>query len=419
MPDRQLTFESRHHQLTNAQIWTPDSQWLVFDVRPPDATFNSQTVERVNITTGVREVIYRASQGACVGVVSCSPQLPERYVCIHGPENPDQSWYYDFHHRRGVIISDGQAVTLDGCDITPPYTAGALRGGSHVHMFDADGEFLSFTYNDHVMHQRSTAEDLRNVGVAVPLHPVIVSRQHPRGHDGSHFCVIVSQTTPFPDPGSDQINRAYEEGWVGHKGYRKASGEWQRRALVFIGDTLSTEGKKVPEIFIVDLPDDPADFAVAGEYPLQGTGSRLPAPPAGVTQRRLTYSRGIALQPRHWLRTSPDGSMVTFLMADTRGIIQLWGVSPAGGSPQQITDLPHSISSVVNWHPQVRRVAFICDNSVMICDPDSGDCRRVTQRTTTAPCGDAVVWSPDGEKIAFMRDINGWRQLFIVDGFVL
>ncbi len=30
---KQITFASRNHQLTNINTWTPDSQWLVYDVR--------------------------------------------------------------------------------------------------------------------------------------------------------------------------------------------------------------------------------------------------------------------------------------------------------------------------------------------------------------------------------------------------
>ena len=30
---KQVTFAPRNHQLTNTRTWTPDSQWLVFDVR--------------------------------------------------------------------------------------------------------------------------------------------------------------------------------------------------------------------------------------------------------------------------------------------------------------------------------------------------------------------------------------------------
>ena len=88
-----------------------------------------KTIERVNIHTGEVEVIYRASQGAHVGVVTVHPKS-EKYVFIHGPENPDETWHYDFHHRRGVIVEGGKMSNLDAMDITAPYTPGVLRGGS-------------------------------------------------------------------------------------------------------------------------------------------------------------------------------------------------------------------------------------------------------------------------------------------------
>lgn len=174
---KQITFAPRNHQLTNTRTWTADSRWLVFDVRPSGASFTSETIERVNVHTGELEVIYRATQGAHVGVVTVHPQA-EKYVFIHGPENPDATWQYDFHHRRGVIAEQGKVTNLDAMDITSPYTPGALRGGSHVHVFSPNGEFVSFTYNDHVMHERDLALDLRNVGVAVPYGPVTVLAQH-------------------------------------------------------------------------------------------------------------------------------------------------------------------------------------------------------------------------------------------------
>lgn len=82
---KQITFTPRNHLLTNTNTWTPDSQWLVFDVRPSGASFTGETIERVNIHTGEVEVIYRASQGAHVGVVTVHPKS-EKYVFIHGPE---------------------------------------------------------------------------------------------------------------------------------------------------------------------------------------------------------------------------------------------------------------------------------------------------------------------------------------------
>ncbi len=42
--EQQLTFEPRGHQLTNINVWTPDSQWLAYDVRPNGSTFSGLTI---------------------------------------------------------------------------------------------------------------------------------------------------------------------------------------------------------------------------------------------------------------------------------------------------------------------------------------------------------------------------------------
>lgn len=416
MDEKQVTTHPQHHQLTNAQVWCADGQSLVYDLRPAQHLFTSQTVERVDVSTGQVTEIYRASQGAHVGVITAHPKDNERFICIHGPESPDESWHYDVHHRRGVILEGGQAETLDGCDITPPYTLGALRGGSHVHMFSHEGDRISFTYNDHVMRQRSIAEDQRNVAIALPHEPVSIPNKHPREHDGSHFCVVVSETTLVPQPGSDQILRAFEEGWIGENGYITTAGKRQRWALAFIGETVALDGRKVPEIFIVDLPEEISAYKVVGPRPIVGTEEHLPAPPAGITQRRITFSEGpgIALQPRHWLRSSPDGSKIAFLMADRRGVVQLWTISPNGGLPEQLTEGEYDVQSAFTWHPTGKGITFVYDNQIVIYDFTKKALVALTKRTLEAPCAEAVVWSPRGDKIAFMRDSEGFRQLFTV-----
>ena len=404
---KQITFAPRNHQLTNTRTWTADSRWLVFDVRPSGASFTGETIERVNVHTGELEVIYRATLGAHVGVVTVHPQA-EKYVFIHGPENPDATWQYDFHHRRGVIAEQGKVTNLDAMDITSPYTPGALRGGSHVHVFSPNGEFVSFTYNDHVMHERDLALDLRNVGVAVPYGPVTVSAQHPREYSGSHWCVLVSQTTPEPTPGSDEISRAYEEGWVGN------------HALAFIGDTLSESGEKVPELFLVELPQTEAGWKMSGEAPLEGTDSTLPAPPRGVTQRRLTFTHarrfpGLATVPRHWVRGNPQATEIAFLMRDEVGIVQLWLISLQGGEPRQLTCHAMGIQSAFNWHPSGKWLGCVVDNRIACCDARSGDITFLTQNHGAPPSVDAVVFSPDGRFVAWMEDVDGFRQLWMTE----
>lgn len=78
---KQITFAPRNHLLTNTNTWTPDSQWLVFDVRPSGASFTGETIERVNIHTGEVEVIYRASPGRIRRRGDRSSEVRE--VCLH------------------------------------------------------------------------------------------------------------------------------------------------------------------------------------------------------------------------------------------------------------------------------------------------------------------------------------------------
>ncbi len=70
-------------------------------------------------------------------------------------------------------------------DITAPYTLERCAAAA-IFMSLANGEMVSFTYNDHVMHELDPALDLRNVGVAAPFGPVNVQKQHPREYSGSH-----------------------------------------------------------------------------------------------------------------------------------------------------------------------------------------------------------------------------------------
>ncbi|WP_219628213.1 hypothetical protein, partial [Vibrio parahaemolyticus] len=62
----------------------------------------------------------------------------------------------------------------------------------------------------------------------------------------------------------------------------------------------------------------------------------MPFPPKGVSQRRLTFTHhrkfpGLAKQPRHWLRASPNGQSIACLMADDHGNAQLYLVDTLTG----------------------------------------------------------------------------------------
>jgi hypothetical protein len=351
---------------------------------------------------------------------------------IVGPENPTADWQYSAWHRQGVVVDVSHpqlAVPLDARDITPPFTAGALRGGTHVHVFSGDGAWVSHTYEDHVLatldpHSIGKGSDLnlRNVGVSAPIRAVHVPRDHPRNHDGSMFSVLVTQTVNRPRPGSDEISRAFEDAWVGSNGYRRADGSRQQRAIAFQGNVVTPAGETISEVFIVDIPEN---VTVAGEAPLEGTATTRPAPPQGTRQRRLTWTaerQYPGLQgPRHWLRSSPDGSRIAFLMRDNAGTVQIWTISPNGGEPAQLTRNPFDVASAFSWSPNGRQLAYIADNSVFVSDAMTGDATRLTPRSAdaSAPRPEACVFSHDGSQIAYVRPVqkNGsiFNQVFIVN----
>ena len=184
--------------------------------------------------------------------------------------------------------------------------------------------------------------------------------------------------------------------------------------MAFQGSVVTANDETLSEVFIADLPED---LTQPGEMPLPGTATTRPNPPRGVVQRRLTFTaerKFPGLQgPRHWLRSSPDGSRIAFLMKDEAGIVQLWTISPNGGSPAQLTHNPWPIASGFTWSPDGRHLTHVMDNSVFLTDATTGHRQRLTERTPdeSAPLAESCVFSPDGKQIAFMRrmDANGRR----------
>jgi hypothetical protein len=433
--EMQLTDRPGGHILTNINVWSPDGRWIVYDTRsdPAGEKFDGRTIEIVDAETREVRETFRARNGAHCGVATFSPRSGQ-VAFILGPENPTDDWMYSAWHRQGMIVDierPGVARPIDARDITPPFTPGALRGGSHVHVFSGDGEWISFTYEDHVLAALdavgSGAHELnqRNVGVSAPGRAVLVSKNHPRNHDGEMFSVLVSRTVNEPRPGTDEISRAFEDAWVGTRGYMRADGTRQHRAIAFQGHVRTRSGATIPEVFIVDLPDD---VTVPRDTPLEGTETTRPSPPRGARQRRLTFTENRTypgLQgPRHWLRSSPDGSRIAFLMRDEAGIVQIWTISPGGGEPQQLTRNAFDVASAFSWSPDGRSIAYVADNSIFVSDAAAGAATRLTVRADdgSAPRPEACVFSPDGRRIAYVRPVetNGrtHNQIFVVEHHV-
>jgi Protein of unknown function (DUF3748)/WD40-like Beta Propeller Repeat len=424
--ERQVTHAPHGHILTNAAVWSRDGRRIVYDVRsdPAGEVFDGDCIETVDVETGEVRVLYQSTHGAKCGVATFSPTA-DRVVFILGPENPTPEYSYGQARRRGVMVDEnrpGELIALDARDLIPPYTPGALRGGSHVHVFSADGSRVSFTYEDDALERSPVERNQRNVGVSLLNHPVHVPHGHSRNHDGEAFSILVTRTWDHPRPGTDEISKAFEDAWVGTHGYLRPDGSRQRWAIAFQGNVESTAGYEVAEVFIVDLPDE---MTVPGDGPLEGTISTRPRPPRGTIQKRLTFTArrkypGV-WYPRHWLRSSPDGSRIAFLSRDDDGIVQLWTVSPNGGQPTQLTTNPFSIASAFTWSPDGRRIAHMVGDFIWVTDAITGEGTRITGRWPlyAVPRPEACVFSPDGTRIAYVRPVSVdetvYNQVFVCD----
>lgn len=432
LAEKQLTHDlSYNHDLDNNDNFSSDNQWLVYDTRTEDGGIAaSAKIEKVNVETGEKKVLYalpnNAEWGPGAGAVSYSP-VDNSVVFIHGllsvtKGNPYQQW-----RRTGVIINDAAPnvpVFVDARDITPPYTKGALRGGTHRHEWSGDGQWIGYTYNDAVLKalEDKTGEkhNLRTIGVSKRNNPVFLEKDAKGDNvSGEWFSALVVRVTPTPTPGSDEISHAAGDSWVGTKGYLKPDGTHQI-ARAFIGKVKDKNGKDVDEVFIVDIPND---ITIPGEFgPLEGTDTTFPMPPKGTAQRRLTFT---ADTPQAGctgiVRSSLDGSKLAFLAKDAKGIQQIFTVSPNGGVPTQVTFHDKNVEGSVRWHPDGKQISYVWEGSIVVCkignEPFENSFQLLTKPTNPSPSN--LVWSHDGATLAFNRIItdekNGKsKQIFII-----
>lgn len=428
---KQLTFAQQSHQLTNAQVWSPDSQQIVYDCRRHQSKFDNTLIETIDIYNGRINRLYESTEGAHVGVVTAHPLKPNEYIFIHGPHKPDDRWHYDFHYRRGVILSldDTLAISLinfDGFYENQPWIPGVLHGGTHVHLFSPDGTKVSFTYDDYLLNTHNKENAKRNVGVGFKCKDVYFVPTHKRQYVGTYYCTLISQTVARATWGSDEIEKAYEECWIGLKGYSLSNQQHQRWAVAFMGDLRDKSGDLYTEIFIVNLPDDTDKWQLSQSlYNQLKTNETYQLPPVSpyIQQKRLTFTqhrkyKGLCTQTRHWLRSSPCGRYIACLMKDDAGITQLWLVLTNNGELIQLTNSTTPMCSAFTWHPSGLGIVIVSDDTIQFARLADRQLIALSEKLSPPPNPEAVVCSPDGKWVTFTRDIpennDAFRQIFLL-----
>ena len=419
--EMQITFEPKNHDLDNNDNFSLDDRWLVYDTRCEDGIGANPSIEKVNVQSGETVVLYEAPNqteyGPGVGAASFSP-VENKVVFIHGLMNCNAERPYCQWRRTAVAVDESQPrkpIFMDARDVTAPFTPGALRGGTHRHEWSADGQWIGFTYNDAIMAaiEKRTGEsvNLRTIGVATSLGAVKVDNDaEGENNDGLWFSALVVKVVPKPRPNSDEISRAFNDSWIGTKGYRKPNGTWQR-ARAFLGNVHNKQGEKVAEVFVVDIPDriDIPD----NEGPLEGTENSFPVPPKGAKQRRLTRTAKSKYPGCSMIvRSSPDGNHISYLAKDDNGIAQVFFISPLCRKPVQVTYHVSPVQSGVRWNPNGKEICYVCDNSIYICDVRDGTSFGRTERMTTKTDEPPVcpVWSYDGNTIGFNRYVYNSQE---------
>lgn len=434
LKETQLTHDlSYHHDLDNNDNFSPDDQWLVYDTRTDAGGIAaSATIEKVHTSTREKKVLYalpnNQAWGPGAGAVSYA-HTETSVVFIHGlmsvsEANPYQQW-----RRTGVIIKDqapNVPIFMDARDVTAPYTAGALRGGTHRHEWSGDGNWVGYTYNDAILKQLEDKthqkHNLRTIGVSKRGQAVMVA-QDTKGENvsGEWFSAVVVRVTPTPQAGSDEISHAASDSWVGLEGYTKPDGSKQV-ARAFVGKVKDKNGKEVDEVFIVDIPNDITQPSEWG--PLEGTDTVMPMPPKGTVQRRLTHTANTAFPGcTGVIRSSSDGSLLAFLAKDANGIQQIFTLSPLGGMPTQQTFHPSPVEGYFRWHPDGKHLCYVWNGSIALVSlgDDSFEKRMRILTPSTQPSPSNLVWSHDGKKIAFNRALKNPqtgqenKQIFIVE----
>lgn len=428
MQQLQLTTGSYGHMLNSHQVFSPDDNWVVYDTRN-DQTHISRTccVEMANVHTGEIVKLYEAPNqtihGPGVGAAAWNP-IENRIIFIHGLLSCDESHPYSFTRRFGAILDTPYPFRIRPAEsrtIATPLIAGALRGGTHAHSWSSDGKWISFTYNDFLMEQLEQksggrVRDLRTIGVMSPVRSVKISPESRENFSGNYFSAIAATVTEDPQYGGDEIEKAFDECWIGRNGYIKKDGARQKRAIAFQGHVRTKDGSLLTEIFIADIPEN-ITRAIEG-HPLQGTLTSRPGVPSGFEQRRLTFTGGRkypGLQgPRFWLRSAPDGSFIYFLMKDEDGIIQIFEVSVHGGDIRQITSLATSVQSQFNPSPDGKALAVISDNGVWKIDIQSGRSVRLTEKAGDDDAPQlAVHWNHSGNMLVYNRYVGSGKKRYL------
>ena len=142
------------------------------------------------------------------------------------------------------------------------------------------------------------------------------------------------------------------------------------------------------------------------DQPRQGTAGGSGRGPNGG----LSIEQIVAIESPREFRLHPRDRLVAYT-SDAAGARQLFVLPLRGGYPTQLTASEKNVTDP-QWSPDGKRLAYIRDNELRVIEADGS--RDVT--VTGHPAGvSSPRWSPDGRRLAFVSRRRGWSQVWLVD----
>ena len=124
----------------------------------------------------------------------------------------------------------------------------------------------------------------------------------------------------------------------------------------------------------------------------------------------LSIEAIVAVETPRDFRLHPRDRIVAYT-AEVAGTRQIFTLSLRGGYPAQLTASDKAVSDP-QWSPDGRRLAFVRDDEIWVVEADGSRLTRVAGRP-----GDGRMprWSPDGHRLGFLTRRRGWTQIWLID----